>query len=59
MLAMILADVCWTLYFIQTEKRDALKAGFWSSMIILVGGFATTEYVHDRIYMIPAMLGAF
>ena len=28
-------------------------------VIYLVGGFVTTEYVHDRIYMIPAMIGAF
>jgi len=59
MLSMLLADACWTLYFMTVSEKKAIQAGLWSSAIILFGALCTTEYVHDRSLIIAAMLGAF
>ncbi|MDV6341857.1 MAG: hypothetical protein E6Q59_10915 [Nitrosomonas sp.] len=59
MAAMALADVCWTLYFIDVEERRAHPAAFWSAMIILVTAFTVTNYVENKIYIAAAFLGAY
>ncbi|WMJ09732.1 hypothetical protein [Nitrosomonas sp. sh817] len=59
MVAMALADVCWTLYFIDVEERRAHAAAFWSAMIILVTAFTVTNYVENKIYIAAAFLGAY
>jgi peptidoglycan biosynthesis protein MviN/MurJ (putative lipid II flippase) len=59
MIAMIIADVCWTYYFIKVEERKAISAGIWSSLIIVASSFITTSYVQDRSLVIAAVLGAF
>lgn len=59
MIAMALADVCWTLYFIDVEERRAHAAAFWSAMIILVTAFTVTNYVENQIYIAAAFLGAY
>ena len=59
MVAMALADVCWTLYFIDVEERRAHPAAFWSAMIILVTAFTVTNYVENKIYIAAAFLGAY
>ena len=59
MVAMILADICWTYYFIKVEERKAISAGIWSSLIIVASSFITTSYVQDRSLVIAAVLGAF
>jgi peptidoglycan biosynthesis protein MviN/MurJ (putative lipid II flippase) len=59
MVAMILADVCWTYYFIKVEERKAIAAGVWSSLIIVASSFITTSYVEDRSLIVAAVLGAF
>ena len=59
MVAMILADVCWTYYFIKVEERKAISAGIWSALIIVASSFITTSYVEDRSLIIAAVLGAF
>jgi len=56
---MALADVCWTLYFIDVEERKAHPAAFWSAMIILVTAFTVTNYVENKIYIIAAFIGAY
>lgn len=57
--AVAIADAFWTLYFIETEKRNALMASVWSSLIILASAYATTSYVDDKRFVIAAVLGAF
>jgi peptidoglycan biosynthesis protein MviN/MurJ (putative lipid II flippase) len=59
MIAMILADICWTYYFIKVEERKSLHAGIWSSLIIVFGMFSVINYVEDRTLTIAAILGAF
>lgn len=59
MAAMALADVCWTLYFIDVEERRAHPAAFWSAMIILVTAFTVTNYVENKIYIAAAFMGAY
>ena len=58
-LAMIVADVCWTYYFIKVEERKAIAAGVWSALIIVASSFITTSYVEDRSLVPAAVLGAF
>jgi len=59
MLAVGVADVCWTLYIIATEKRHPISAGIWSAFIMLVGAFTVTKYVDDPSFAIAAAIGAF
>ncbi len=59
MTSMILADICWTYYFIKVEERKSLHAAIWSSLIIIFGIFTTINYVEDRTLVIAAILGAF
>jgi hypothetical protein len=58
-LAMIVADICWTLYFIKVEERKAIASGIWSALILVSGAFITTSYVADKSLIPAAVLGAF
>jgi len=57
--AMFLADVCWTMYFIETEKRKSITAGLWSSAILLFGSVVTINYVDDHRLLAAAIIGSF
>ena len=59
MLAMIVADVCWAMYFIEIDKRRVWAAGVWSAIIIIASAFITTSYVEDKSMVPAAALGAF
>jgi len=59
MLAMVVADVCWTYYFLKVEERKPIAAGVWSSLIIVASAFITTSYVEDKSLVPAAVLGAF
>lgn len=59
MLAMIIADVCWAMYFIEIDKRRVWAAGVWSAIIIIASAFITTSYVEDKSMVPAAALGAF
>jgi hypothetical protein len=58
-IAMALADVCWTYYFIKIEERKSVAAGIWGSAIYICGVFGVLSYTEDRTLIIPAVLGAF
>lgn len=58
MAAMILADICWTYYFIKVEERKSLAAGMWSALIIVFGMFSVINYIDDRTLTIAAIIGA-
>jgi peptidoglycan biosynthesis protein MviN/MurJ (putative lipid II flippase) len=57
--AMIVADICWTYYFIKVEERKAIAAGIWSSLIIVASAFITTSYIEDKSLVPAAVIGAF
>ena len=59
MVAMIAADVCWTMYFIETEKRKSVQAGLWSMAILLFGSLVTMNYVEDHRLLTAAVIGSF
>ena len=59
MFSMILADICWTMYFIEVEKRKSLSAGLWSAAILLFGSAVTINYVDDHRLLIAAIIGSF
>ncbi len=56
---MVVADVCWTFYFIKVEERKVIASGIWSSLIIIASAFITTSYVEDRSLVPAAVIGAF
>ena len=58
-LALTLADICWTKYFMETANKNANKAAIWSALIILCGSFATVSFVHDKRLILAAMIGAY
>ena len=59
MFSMILADVCWTMYFIEVDKRRSISAGLWSAAILLFGSAVTINYVDDHRLLIAAIIGSF
>jgi peptidoglycan biosynthesis protein MviN/MurJ (putative lipid II flippase) len=59
MLAMIVADICWAMYFIEIDKRRVYAAGIWSAVIIVASAFITTSYVEDKSMVPAAAIGAF
>ena len=58
-LAVALTDSLWTGWIRAASDGSALPAASYSALIVLVGAFVTCSYVKDRIYLIPAVLGAF
>lgn len=55
----MVADVAWTRYFIETERRAPVKAGLWSALIAGLGCFTTTQYMDDRTLISAVVAGAF
>lgn len=58
-LAMTVADICWTYYFIKIEERKSVAAGLWGAGIYLCGAFTVMSYMQDRSLIIAAILGSF
>jgi hypothetical protein len=58
-IAMTIADVCWTLYFISVDERKSVTAGIWGSAIYLCGAFGVLSYTEDKSLIIAAVLGSF
>ena len=59
MVAMFLTDVCWTMYFVEVEKRKSIPAGIWGSAILLFGSVVTINYVDDHRLLAAAIIGSF
>ena len=57
--AMAIADVCWTYYFIKIDERKSVQAGIWGSAIYMCSAFGVLSYTHDKTLIIPAILGSF
>ena len=59
MVAMFLTDVCWTMYFVEVEKRKSIPAGLWGAAILLFGSVVTINYVDDHRLLAAAIIGSF
>ena len=59
MTAMFLTDVCWTMYFVEVEKRKSIPAGLWGAAILLFGSVVTINYVDDHRLLAAAIIGSF
>jgi hypothetical protein len=53
------ADVFWTLYFLEVGNKSAAKAALWATLIIVLGGFNVTMYGESPWYIAAAAIGAF
>lgn len=58
-IAMAIADICWTYYFIKIDERKSVAAGLWGVGIYLCGAFTIMSYMQDRTLIIAAILGSF
>lgn len=54
-----IADVVWARYTLAVTAKSPLRAACWSALIILLGSFTVTQYVHDWRMVFPAAAGAF
>lgn len=58
-MSMILADVCWTYYFIEVSKKRSVRAGIWSVLVVVFGALTAINYVNDNSLIIAAVIGSF
>ena len=58
-LSTAVADVVWARYTLAVTAKATWQAATWSALIIVLGGFNVTQYVHDWRNIIPAAAGAF
>ncbi len=58
-LAAFVTDAVWAYYIKHTGSGNLLQASFSSSLIVLLGGFITVEYMDDKRLLIAGALGAF
>ncbi len=59
MLATMVTDLFWTLYVTNASAGNKWAASLYSTCIILFGSYSVSEYVDNRIMVIPAAIGAF
>jgi hypothetical protein len=59
MFIMVLVDFLWAMYISATALGHPVLAAIWATLMFLSGGIVTTEYVKDRMLLIPAAAGAF
>ncbi len=57
--AVFIADICWTFYFIKVDEKKPFSAAFWGTSIYALSAFSVLNYSHEGLYLIPALLGAF
>lgn len=58
-LAMVVTDFIWAKWMASVAGNEALHGALWSTGTILLGGFVTISYVHDRRLLVPAAVGGF
>jgi hypothetical protein len=58
-LAVAVSDAMWTHYIIHASTGQSFAAASYAAGIVIASAFVTLAFVRDRIYIIPAVLGAF
>jgi hypothetical protein len=57
--AMAMADWCWTKYMLAAAEKEAFKAAAWSSSIVAISAVSVISYVEDIRLAPAACIGAF
>jgi len=57
--ALFALDFVWVGYTRAIGRANAIGAGAYASLLILLSGTAAISYTHDPYMLIPAALGAF
>lgn len=57
--AAVVTDAVWAYYIKHTGSGHLLRASGASSIIVLLGGFITVEYMDDKRLLVAGALGAF
>lgn len=53
----LIADVCWAMYFDKIAKGQSVWAGMWGAAVIICSAVTVTEYIHDHTLIIAAAIG--
>lgn len=56
---MILTDIVWGVYIKAVGDNKSLRAGLFSSLIMIFGAFSVISYTQDHRLLIAAIIGAF
>jgi len=54
-----ITDAVWAYYIDHTSKANVWRSSLSSSLIVIIGGLMTVEYVQDRRLIIAAAIGGF
>lgn len=54
-----IVDWMWAKYIMHAAKRDAFRAASYGSLLMLGGAFVTISYMHDKLFLLPAIAGGF
>lgn len=54
-----ITDMVCGLYLISTEKREALKAGSWCALYVLLCNVIVISFVEDKLMILASVIGAF
>lgn len=57
--ALFVLDIVWARYTTAITERRRIVASSYSAAIIVLGAYATINYIDDPRMIVPAMLGAF
>lgn len=58
-LAAAVTDAVWAYYIKHTGAGSRIRASLSSSLIVILGGFITVEYMDDKRLLVAGALGAF
>jgi len=56
---MVCVDFVWAKYTDHITQKDALRASFYATMIVIFNGLVTIGYTDDHWLLVPTVLGAF
>ena len=54
-----LADMAWTRYYVEVERRRPTAAAFWGAAIVGFGSFSMIQVVHDHWIVTATLSGGF
>lgn len=57
--ALTILDFVWGLYIKAVSEGRRFASSFWAVPLYAISGYATIEFVHNPVMLIPASAGAF
>lgn len=57
--AMAVTDLIWVFYIRRVNQGKAFQAALTSPLLLLLGAFIVINYMENKWYLLPTLLGAF